>query len=796
MSNYLNHLVARSFIPDRDSFSTDDSTEDTIPLVQPLLLSRFEPLPESAGLVGGMDFYGEQQETSAEETQLKPEWKTQTSTVPGNEQPLEWRSQSVPEEISAVSFQQSPDLNPEQLPTPFSADTSQQLNKLRLSQASQEISSVILDQQESPSQPSVTQLQPQPVVIQAVSDPKSPIVATAFQTEAIQTKPTDAGNQKRETINQTWNENVLLTPDGQQLIPAIEILSNIPQNPVTEQTQPAPEVSVHLLSQKVGEVGGEQVLGKKELLLNHSFTSPASQIAIVPTAFQTEAIQTKPTDAGEQKRETINQTTDENLLLTPDRQQLIPATETLSNIPQNPVTEQTQPAPEVSVHLLSQKVGEVGGEQVLGKKELLLNHSFTSPASQIAIVPTAFQTEAIQTKPTDAGEQKRETINQTTDENLLLTPDRQQLIPATETLSNIPQNPVTEQTQPAPEVSVHLLSQKVGEVGGEQVLGKKELLLNHSFTSPASQIAIVPTAFQTEAIQTKPTDAGEQKRETINQTTNENLLLTPDRQQLYQPRAQIALLNPSVEAQGISALQRMSLISLNTQSRQGVGMTPDRQQLTTAIETETNLHLTNPIAEKQKQPAPELSEIQPVIVNRVVSSTPQSSVVPALEPSFIQISDRTKSTPSTSPKESTVAAIPSLTPTIQSSTTKVAKQLQESFSSSLKPNSPRLDAHTTHELAEIVQPLSSKIKPKIDETEQDSLYRGNLTPQRVGKEVLPEQRESSETSATPPNITVSIGRIEIRATQPPAQPRPKSRSTPSVMSLDEYLRRRSRGGMR
>jgi hypothetical protein len=41
-----------------------------------------------------------------------------------------------------------------------------------------------------------------------------------------------------------------------------------------------------------------------------------------------------------------------------------------------------------------------------------------------------------------------------------------------------------------------------------------------------------------------------------------------------------------------------------------------------------------------------------------------------------------------------------------------------------------------------------------------------------------------------PTIQVTIGRIEVRAT-PPAQPPPKQRSAPPVMSLEEYLRQRS-----
>lgn len=48
--------------------------------------------------------------------------------------------------------------------------------------------------------------------------------------------------------------------------------------------------------------------------------------------------------------------------------------------------------------------------------------------------------------------------------------------------------------------------------------------------------------------------------------------------------------------------------------------------------------------------------------------------------------------------------------------------------------------------------------------------------------------------AVEPVIQVTIGRIEVRATQPAPQPsRPRS-AAPNAMSLEEYLRRRSRRG--
>jgi hypothetical protein len=47
-----------------------------------------------------------------------------------------------------------------------------------------------------------------------------------------------------------------------------------------------------------------------------------------------------------------------------------------------------------------------------------------------------------------------------------------------------------------------------------------------------------------------------------------------------------------------------------------------------------------------------------------------------------------------------------------------------------------------------------------------------------------------------PTIQVTIGRIEVRATPPPATPPPRQRAAAPVMSLDAYLNRRGRGGDR
>jgi hypothetical protein len=52
----------------------------------------------------------------------------------------------------------------------------------------------------------------------------------------------------------------------------------------------------------------------------------------------------------------------------------------------------------------------------------------------------------------------------------------------------------------------------------------------------------------------------------------------------------------------------------------------------------------------------------------------------------------------------------------------------------------------------------------------------------------------AEAPAAEPVIQISIGRIEVRATPPPAQPARPRPAAPSAPSLEEYLRRRTRRG--
>jgi hypothetical protein len=67
------------------------------------------------------------------------------------------------------------------------------------------------------------------------------------------------------------------------------------------------------------------------------------------------------------------------------------------------------------------------------------------------------------------------------------------------------------------------------------------------------------------------------------------------------------------------------------------------------------------------------------------------------------------------------------------------------------------------------------------------------SPDRLRPSIQQPTPPQSEAQVTP-TINVTIGRIEVRATTQPAAPKRKQPSAAPTMSLEEYLRRRNRGG--
>lgn len=119
---------------------------------------------------------------------------------------------------------------------------------------------------------------------------------------------------------------------------------------------------------------------------------------------------------------------------------------------------------------------------------------------------------------------------------------------------------------------------------------------------------------------------------------------------------------------------------------------------------------------------------------------------------------------------------------------KVTRQIvnETSFRPALQPSPANGNGHREVEVrppqvSSLIAPLV--VRPKLD---------------RYAEPPMPRPQPGAQTLPTPPGeqvINVTIGRIEVRATPPPAATSRSNNQKPPVMSLDDYLRQRSgRGG--
>ncbi len=101
----------------------------------------------------------------------------------------------------------------------------------------------------------------------------------------------------------------------------------------------------------------------------------------------------------------------------------------------------------------------------------------------------------------------------------------------------------------------------------------------------------------------------------------------------------------------------------------------------------------------------------------------------------------------------------------------------------------------------VVSPVQPSVKVKahsepisVPSTSATVVVQPQIKPHVERKALAPVQEQT--TPEPIPTIQVTIGRIEIRATPPPIAPSQQQRPTPSVMSLDQYLNQRAKGGGR
>jgi hypothetical protein len=231
----------------------------------------------------------------------------------------------------------------------------------------------------------------------------------------------------------------------------------------------------------------------------------------------------------------------------------------------------------------------------------------------------------------------------------------------------------------------------------------------------------------------------------------------------------------------------------------------------TTASSEIQAALPNRTPELQTSPQREL--IIERIIERVASpDKPQAPTLLSPQSSPIQTTEllQTVSEPlsKTVPREPDPER-PTLNPV-------VSRQTIDTGHSSLITSSPKRQSHllesvvqriVTERVVSPVEPLA-KVTPHIQPSSSPTTIPSTSATVVVQPQVMPyvEPKASAPTqvTATPepmPTIQVTIGRIEVRATPPPTPPSQRQRETlprsaPPVMSLDEYLNQRAKGGGR
>jgi hypothetical protein len=116
------------------------------------------------------------------------------------------------------------------------------------------------------------------------------------------------------------------------------------------------------------------------------------------------------------------------------------------------------------------------------------------------------------------------------------------------------------------------------------------------------------------------------------------------------------------------------------------------------------------------------------------------------------------------------------------------------------PGGPARSGHARLDATEApMQPVSRTLIERIVERAAQPTDRP-IAPTLAPIQAQPSAERLADATSKPapaptPTINVTIGRVEIHATKP-AAPAKQPRQAPEVMSLDEYLRRRSGGGAR
>ncbi|MDZ8140710.1 MAG: hypothetical protein RM049_36365 [Nostoc sp. DedQUE04] len=267
-------------------------------------------------------------------------------------------------------------------------------------------------------------------------------------------------------------------------------------------------------------------------------------------------------------------------------------------------------------------------------------------------------------------------------------------------------------------------------------------------------------------------------------------------------------INRFVPSSPSSKVMRAQVDSHQSQP-QSVAIAPDRsfvqgaetQQSTPAPTLETNIRFPHPAVAQLTQPATESLGQQAVKIHPS-DSRPLSPKAIGSEQSRNQLNSEPVSRERTSvqvPRQEIVSVQPTSlfqdrplgTPNILPDFSQNRENLSPASPEALN-SPPNHDGKGSRGLGFALSFPDEVTSQNILQPINDDSRRGSVFLSASRQEQ--RQGESFGNSTTPPTIKVSIGSMEIRTPSPiPPPPRPKARPKPPVMSLDEYLRQRSRG---
>ncbi|KAF3886740.1 hypothetical protein AB0758_07200 [Tolypothrix bouteillei VB521301_2] len=781
MNNYLNQLVAKNL--------------KLVDTVQPLLLSIFGFLPGSPVEMGSDENWGISQEIvtgdsedSAITTGLETSPDAHIFSNSDIAQPLDLQAIAAPtSSTNANQSQTSDDINdsPSTSLTPrpthyWEQPDSQQSPRFTAIAPDQ---SLLLNTETQPLTLAQTTQTNTPLPHQTVKQLTQPVKQSLGQ-QPVKSHPGVSLPQSQQMVSKgklpmiPESEAVVTEQTSDKILPTVEKLQ-LTSTADVEAIAPLSSLSVK------SQIISEPLLTQQQGTESDRF---------VPSSPLSKVMREQPDS--QQSPQPMASAPDRSLLLNTKTQPLTLAQTTQTNtpLPHQTVKQLTQPA-----------------KQSLGQQPVKSHPGVSLPQSQQMVsqgkLPTVPESEAV--------------VTEQTSDKILPTVEKLQLTSAADVEAIAPLSSLSVKSQP---VSEPLLTQQQGtesdrfvppspslKVMREQpdsqqspqpmaIAPDKSLFLNtetHPLTPAPTTETPHPAIEQLLPSRQKITYFNEPQRREVREERGEEERYSYTGKGVTQPAKQLLGQQPVKSYPAVPAFQSQQMVSqgklptipesepaVTKLTSDKILPTEQRLQLTSSSNGEAIAPLLSSTVKSQPVSVPLLTQQQETQNNRFVASSPSSKVMRE-QPNSQQSPQPMAIAPDKSLFLNTETHPLTPAPRVETNTpfshqaveqlTQPAKQLLGQQAVKIHPIS-LLQDHSP-------QPTPNIIEPRNDDSRPGAVFISASRQER-------QQRESFGHSTTP-TIQVSIGSMEIR-TPPPPPPRPKPRPKPPVMSLDEYLRQRSR----